>query len=315
MNQTKKLTQGAMMLAIVGALILIDRMSAYWFTEFIVLIMPVVIIMYCAMHSFNDGVILSVGMAIISFLLGNFQFTYLIYVPVGIITALAYSYGINRGLDKRALLFIAILVYVVGEMIATFIVYPLLGFPLSQMIEEFKVALGSSGSMIGFDYASFFTSAGLDFTKIIIVIYIVSTILIGVMEGFLIHLLAVSLLKRFKIKDLGNTNLLDMKPSKTLSYICMLALFSLFILNKIENEIIYYVIVTIAVIAGMILIYYGYLFTVLYCVGVLRKNMGSFVVLLAVLFPPIFIILVVLGFLYGSGPLRTYLERKVQVKS
>ena len=304
MNQTKKLTQGAMMLAIVGALILIDRMSAYWFTEFIVLIMPVVIIMYCAMHSFNDGVILSVGMAIISFLLGNFQFTYLIYVPVGIITALAYSYGINRGLDKRALLFIAILVYVVGEMIATFIVYPLLGFPLSQMIEEFKVALGSSGSMIGFDYASFFTSAGLDFTKIIIVIYIVSTILI-----------AVSLLKRFKIKDLGNTNLLDMKPSKTLSYICMLALFSLFILNKIENEIIYYVIVTIAVIAGMILIYYGYLFTVLYCVGVLRKNMGSFVVLLAVLFPPIFIILVVLGFLYGSGPLRTYLERKVQVKS
>ena len=33
MNETKKLTQGAMLLAIIGALILIDRMSTFLFTE------------------------------------------------------------------------------------------------------------------------------------------------------------------------------------------------------------------------------------------------------------------------------------------
>ena len=72
MNQTKKLTQGAMMLAIIGALILVDRVAAYFFTELIVLLIPVVIIMYSTMHTLSDGMVLSVGMIIISFLLGNF---------------------------------------------------------------------------------------------------------------------------------------------------------------------------------------------------------------------------------------------------
>ena len=70
-----------MMLAITGALILIDRMTAYWFTEFVVLIMPIVLIMYATMHTLKDGVLLSVGLLIISFLLGNFQLTYLWSMP------------------------------------------------------------------------------------------------------------------------------------------------------------------------------------------------------------------------------------------
>ena len=111
MNQTKKLTQGAMMLAIVGAMILIDRMSAYWFTEIVVLIVPIVVIMYGAMHTLKDGAMLSVGLLIISFLLGNFQFTYLIYVPVGIITGLFYVQGIHKNMDKRRLMLAAIITY------------------------------------------------------------------------------------------------------------------------------------------------------------------------------------------------------------
>ena len=107
MNKTKKLTQGAMLLAILGALILIDRMTAYWFTEFVVLIAPIIIIIYIAMQSFKDGILLSVGVIIISFLLGNFQTTYLIYIPVGVITGLLYGFGVKKGLDKTTLLFIA----------------------------------------------------------------------------------------------------------------------------------------------------------------------------------------------------------------
>ena len=303
------------MLAICGALILIDRMSAYWFSELIVLMMPVVIIIYSAMHSIKDGTILSIGLAIISFLLGNFRFIYLIYVPVGVLTGLAYSFGLSRNMDKRNLLFIAILTYVTGEIIATFIVYPLLGFPIAQMILEYKNVLNDTGSIIGINYASIFSLVGFDFNRTIIILYIASTIIIGVMEGVLIHLLAVFLLKRFKIKDLGNMNIFDIKPNKTLAYLSMFSMFSIFLLSKIENEILYYVIITIVIIAGMILVYYGYLFTILYGVIVLRRNVGSFFVLIAFIIPVFLILLILAGFLYGAGPLRKYLEEKVQVKS
>ena len=314
MNQTKKLTQGAMMLAIIGALILIDRMTAYWFTELLVLMMPVVIIMYSAMHSFKDGVMLSVGLIIISFLLGNFQFVYLIYVPVGIFTGLAYSLGLKRGYDKQTLMLIAILTYVVGEVIATFIIYPMLGFPIATMIEEYKLALTQTGSIVGFDYSSIFTMAGVDFNSVIIIVYIISTILLGAMEGFLIHLLSVFMLKRFKVMDLGTINIWDIKPNKTLTYICMFLTFAMYFTRYTNNQAVFYACVTVSILAAMVLFYYGYLFVVLYGVIVLKRNVGSFFILLACLVPVLLIVLIVLGFLYGAGPLREYLERKKQVR-
>ena len=300
------------MLAIVGALILIDRMTAYWFTELVVLIMPVVIIMYATMHTLKDGLILSAGMMIIAFLLGNFNLVYLIYVPVGIITAIAYSWGISAGFDKRRLLWLAIIIYTAGELIATFIIYPLLGFPISQMLAEYELAMDEAGSFMGLDYATIFSSAGLNFSKLIGILYVVSTLIMGAMEGVLIHLLSVFLLKRFKIRDLGSTSIFDMKPNPLTAYIAMLMTCCLFLIRYTDNETLYYIFIVAGLIGALILLYYGYIFVVLFGVIVLRRNIGFIFVLLAMLIPSLLVVLLVLGFLYGTGPLRNYLELKAQ---
>ncbi|MBQ6478414.1 MAG: DUF2232 domain-containing protein [Erysipelotrichaceae bacterium] len=314
MNKTKQMTQDAMMLAIIGAMILIDRMTAYWFTELIVLIVPVVVILYSAMHTVKDGLILSTGLTFISFLLGNFQFTYLIYVPVGILTGIVYSIGMKRKLDKQTLLTMAIIVYVVGEIVATFIVYPLLGFPVATMIEQFKTAVLEMGSRFGIGYEAIFTGAGLSFDKVVVILFVISTIGIGAMEGVLIHLLSVFLLKRFKIADLGRVNIWDIKPNPVVAYASFLSLFLFFANRYTENQTLYYVGITIALLGAIILMYYGYLFVILYGVIVLRRNVGSFFILLAFFVPVLLIFLVILGFLYGSGPLRNYLESKIPNK-
>jgi len=303
-----------MMLAIVGALILIDRMTAYWFTEIIVLIMPVVIIMYTTMHTFKDGLMLCVGLLIISFLLGNFQFTYLIYVPVGVLTGLSYSYGIKRGMDKRRLLMIAIITYVFGELLATFVIYPLLGFPVAQMLEEFKVAMTQAGGITGMDYSQIFSLAGLDFGKVLSIVYVISTVLMGAMEGVLIHLLSVFVLKRFKIKDLGTMNLFDMKPSPPLAYAALIMASLSFFVGRFSNETLYYIMVTLSIIGVIILLYYGYIFVILYGVIVLRRNIGGLVVLACFFVPGLFFALVIVGFLYGAGPLRNFLESRVMIQ-
>ena len=303
-----------MMLAIIGALILIDRMTAYWFTEIIVLMMPVVIIMYASMHTFKDGAMLCVGLLIISFLLGNFRLTYLIYVPVGILTGLTYAYGISRNMDKRRLLYASIITYTIGELIATFIVYPIMGFPVSQMIEEYRLAMNQAGSFSGVDYSQIFSLAGIDFTKLIVVLYVVSTIIMGAMEGVLIHLLAVFLLKRFKIKDLGNTSILEMKPSPPLAYAGMLMCFSSFFIKNIQNETLYYIVIVIAILGSLILMYYGYIFVILFGIVVLKRNVGGIFVLLCFIIPALMFFLMLLGFLYGSGPLRNLIEDRAAMR-
>ena len=281
MNKTKKLTQGAMMLAIFGALILIDRMIAYAFTELVILIAPIIIIMYSAMQSFKDGLLLSVGVIIVSFLLGNFQLLYLIFIPVGVITGLVYSYGLQKGLNKTTLLFMACVTYIVGEVAAEYVIYPLLGFPVAQMIEEFKLAFEQSGSITGFDYSSILASAGLQMDKLLVIIYLISTILMGAMEGILIHILSIFLLKRFKIVDLGRVNLWELKPNKVLAYISFLSLFTFFFKDKITNETLYYALITISILGFVVLLYYGYIFLTLYGAIVLRKNIGAIFVLLS----------------------------------
>ena len=311
MNKTKKLTQGAMMLAIFGALILIDRMIAYAFTELVVLTAPIIIIMYSAMQSFKDGLLLSIGVMIIAFLLGNFQLMYLIFIPVGVITGIAYSYGLQKGLNKTTLLFIACATYIVGEVAAEYIVYPLLGFPVEQMIEEFKVALNTTTSMSGMSIDDVFGIAGVNFDNIIVIVYLLATILTGLLEGVLIHILVIFLLKRFKIKDLGRINLWDAKPNKVVSYISFLSLFSFFFKDKIANETVFNILMTIAILGGFILIYYGYLFVTIYGAVVMRRNLGAIIVILGIFIPVVFMVLMILGFLYGAGPLRKYLEGKV----
>ena len=312
MNKTKKLTQGAMMLAIIGALIVIDRMTAYWFSELLVLMMPTVIVMYSSMYSLNDGFILSVGLLIISFLLGNFNYIYLVYVPVGIVTGLAYSYGVKRNLDKTSLMFIAMAVYVIGEIIATFVISPLMGMPITTLIEEVKLSLNETGKLVGINYTDLLTSMGLDISKLLIVIFIFTVILMGILEGLLIHLLNVFLLKRFKIKDLGSINIYDIKPNPVVAYISFLSIFAVLFIKDIKNDTLYYILVTIAILGAIVLLYYGYLFMILFGVIVLKRNIGGLFVIIAFFFPVLLFALLIIGFLYGSGPLRRYIESKAQ---
>lgn len=310
MNKTKKITQGAMMLAIFGALILIDRLTAYWFTEFVVLIAPIIIIMYSAMQTFKDGLLLSVGVLIIAFLLGNFQLTYVIYVPVGVVTGIAYSYGIKNNFDKGRLLFISCFTYIVGELLASYVIYPLLGFPVSQMIEEFKTTLPQAGNMLGIDYSAAFATMGLQLDNVLIILICITIVLMGAMEGFLIHLLSIFLLKRFKIVDLGRINIYDRKPNKVLAYVCFACVCLGFLVSYVDNQMIKDVMVVICVLGFIILLYYGYLFIAIYG-AINRKNYGFIVTILCFFIPPLFLCLMIVGFLYGSGPLTNYIDNKI----
>lgn len=306
MNKTRKLTQGAMMIAIVGAMILLDRLLANTFDVIVTLVAPVVIVMYSCMYTLKDGLFVAIGILVVTFLFGNTDLIYMIYIPIGCVTGLAYSYVVNKNLDKRTAMFASIISYVIGEIMASFVVYPLLGINVTQQLSETKVMLQQ------LNYSSVLEMAGLNIDKIILIAFIIGTVLLGLMEGVIIHLLSSFLLKRFKIKDLGQIDLWNRVPNKIVAYISFLSTFPFFFKNIIPNENIYYVLVSIGIVGVMILIYYGYMFIVFYGRIVLGKNIASLFIIMCLFFAPLLLSLVILGFLYGSGPLRRYLERKLQ---
>jgi len=271
--------------------------------------MPVMIIFYSTKYEIRDGLILSVCLIILTIILGNIT-SYAI-LPISLIVGISYSYGLKKDFSKRTLLGMSIIMFIIGEVLTSFVVLPLLGidFVGSEMAlanEAIKQMNDLTGGMVN-------SVMGSSLNNIMMFAIIFTVILLGVAEGWIIHMFSILLLTRFKVKEIKVTNILDFKMNKIVAYICFLCSFGLAFLFSITitNDILFYVVAGLSVTSSLILIYVGILFIINYGVVVLNKNLTLFLVLFILFFTPITLLaLIILGFLYGAGPLYDYIQRK-----
>jgi len=298
-----------MLLAIVGALMVIDRQFAFFFADLLVLAIPVMIIFYSTKFEIRDGLILSVCFIILTLILGSIT-SYAI-LPISILVGIVYSIGLKKDFSKRRLLGISIIMFIIGEVLVSFIVLPLLG--IDYVGNELALAnetLNQMNQMTGGLINSVIGSAA---NNIMMFALIFTVILLGVAEGWIIHMFSILLLTRFKVKEIKVTNILDFKMNKIVAYISFLCVFGFVFLFQIDitNDILFYVVAGLSTTSALILIYVGILFIMNYGIVVLNKNLTLFLVLFILFFTPITILgLIILGFLYGAGPLYDYLQRK-----
>lgn len=296
-----------MLLAIIGALMLLDRQFSYFFDVYIVMIIPVVIIIYSAMHDIKDGAILSVCLLILTFIIGSSSFNYLCYVPLGIIVGLGYSFFLKKNYSKQVLLLASIVLYTIGEIIVAFVLMPIFGIDLAAQINQLKDAFISSSSTLGMDLSL------IDLNVILPLAIVLSTIFMGILEGFLTHVVTLMLLKKFKLKDIDNKSIVPLEPGTKLTYICIILVFLMMLSNRyltnfISSETIKYILLSAGMIGFMILCYFGYIYLIIYFRIRFQKNMALYVILGTFLFFPLSLfVLMIVGFLYGSGPLKKYI--------
>lgn len=316
MNKTKKLTQGAMLLAIIGALMIIDRQLSFIFSTYILLIIPVVIGIYGVMYELKDALTMCVGLLVIGILFGTLS-TY-IYIPIDIIVGTCLCLAIKKGMDRRRINLIISIVYIISEVLVAFVVFPLCGVSISSQLASIQEMINVMISTTGM--TAQFNATFTNLNSLLIVLFIVSVILTGLLEGYLTGILTVLLLKKLKIKNIGINSPLDIKMPVYLAYVLMaLVAVSLFILKvpglQENYATLVYTIMCLSCIASLVLAYYGYLFIIIYT-SIRFGNKNGLIVFLAciLLFPLSYIMLIVVGFLYGAGPLRIYLEKLIKLK-
>lgn len=309
MKNTRKITLGAMLIAIAGALIIIDRITNYFFSTFIVLAIPVVVIVYSLMYTIKDGVVFSIALLIVSIFLGMSEPTllYVVFVPVGVIAGLLYALGVKKDLNKKMLMFISMAIYILGEIISTFLLLPLVGISVSGQLAEMKQMVDQSFSLMG----GYTEVLNIDFEKILLLSFFLGTLIVGIVEGLILHLLSSFMLHKLKIAEIKSGSIIDIKPNRALAYICITFLFGMFFIKYINNETILYTVLALSVVAFLILAFYGYIFVILYSRVVIKRNIIFLIILAIFLFLPLMLLLlVILGFLYCSGPLYIYLLKR-----
>lgn len=138
--KTKKMAQGAMYLALYGALLLIDRTIGSPLGDILPVLSTALIVTFS--DDIRDCFIIAMGLLLIGFLFGSF--TCQIYTPIGTIVGMFIVYRRDPKLGKRILTEM-MAVYFLLEIIVAYIVYPIFGITIKQQIsatEEFFISFG-----------------------------------------------------------------------------------------------------------------------------------------------------------------------------
>ena len=295
--KTRRLTEGAMYLAIIGAMMLANRMLSAFFDVYIPVVVGLIVILYTTKFSLRDGLVLAVGAFVLTFLFGTL-YTY-IYNVIAIFTGLIYGYFAKKGTDRRLLIGAATLPFIIGEYIITIIILPVLGLDSLEETYEMIIEIGRLYNMAISD-------------SLLRLIYALVIFITGAFEGLLVHLLAVICLKKLKIKVISTLSLEAMKLKPQYAYILLMLVGLATVVGRFDlGDALTYGIYCFGIVAAIILIAQGYIFALIYGNIVHKRSVKLLLVLIVIFFMPAsFFILMIMGFMYASGPLDRYLEKK-----
>ncbi|MEG1461499.1 DUF2232 domain-containing protein [Anaerorhabdus sp.] len=303
-NNVRKITDGAMMVALVGVLILINRQFA-GILELFAWILPLPMVFFTAKYGWKDGILPLSAMVLLTLILGTPQSIY--YFAVTAISGLIYGNGVKVGWNNRKLLFVTMTISVISSLVTTVLFASFFGYDINMEIKTIgdmmNQVIGSTGVAFAFDV-----------TQLIKVSVGFSVIFAGVLEGLLIHVISRLMLTRFgfhipKAKPLSQIN-----APKWTGYVALVgwAVAEYGLRTPLEQNI-QVLAMIVLIISNIYLIGFGYLGAVILGAAKFKKNISLYLMIGLILFMQIAIpALAFFGFLYITTDWRENLLRRVQ---
>ena len=292
-NNVRKLTDGAMMTAIVGVLLLINRQFGGLFEESFLFLFPLPMVFYSAKYGMKDSWLTFVAIILLTIVLGTPQT--LFYVASESLIGLIYGSGIYKGSDTRKLVLLTMLISVIANIFSTIIYAQFFGYNIVEEMKEIQNVLVSTFESQGVSIPSTINLSNFIFTALI-----VATIMTGVMQAFITHVLARILLKRMNFKIEPATPAWKYFPPLWSGYLAFAGACAYFycVARPLPNELLNSAMIGLGMCGVLYLIVYGYIAIIVYA----RLNMPKyrfFAVLFALfLIVSMPMVMITIGFLY-----------------
>lgn len=203
-TKTKAISEGAMMLAIMGVLILLNRQSAGFF-ELLLFFLSIPIIIYELKYGKRMAMILCVSTMLLSILIATP--TSIFYVFVAISTGWVYGYGVLHDWKNQTLLIFTVLCNLVTIYLTTIIFASIFGYNLQ---EEANTLL---------QYLPKRNVGGLDIVSFVKEVVIISYVGIAILQALVTHLLANQMLVRFSLKVKQMNSIYDLHFPKYFAFL------------------------------------------------------------------------------------------------
>lgn len=297
-NDTKKITEGAMMVAIVGLLLFINRQFAGMIEYMMEWVLTFPILIYAAKYGVKQGLVPSVCMLLLSFMLGTP--TTIFYMFCCVVTGLVYGGGIRKEWKNGTLLVLTFL-FTLFSYIITFLLFSaFFGYDASEDAQLAEMLL-----------SILHVNTGISLAKTVMVITILSTLLMSVLQTMVIHMLANMMLSRLKINVHAMKPIWELTIPKAIGFLILVIWLLFYTQNMLKlNQEFSGILFACHLSAMLLACAYGALCLMTLCL-LQRKRAGVFVVMILVFIPYVQQIIAVLGLLDMLLDLKAKMKRGV----
>ena len=314
-SKTHSLTYGAMIIAIFGMLLLVNRQTGSMFEEVFLYVFPIPMVAYSAIYGWKKGVPVFIGMCLISFLCGSIVSVF--YAISQAFIGLAFGTSLNHHRDMTRTLLMVMVLSTLANILSTIVLASLFGFNIAAEVEEMRqmilTTMGKAYESQGVQGAQAMqaleTVFSIDYLKRM---YVVSMILLGAMQGYVVYMLSLLILRRLRFPLEKPKPLLFYFPPRWLGYVGFALSVVYFMTTSVplKAEHLQDIFQTLGMAGYLFLVIFGVIATFHAILAWLTRNRLIAVVLslLAAMF--LAFPMQIVGFLYLSGSLHERILNK-----
>ena len=271
-NQTRKLTEGALMVALVGMLLFVNRQLAGMLEVVMYWILTFPILVYTARYGIKDAIVPAVSMVLLSFMIA--QPTTIFYLISCCIIGIVYGYGVLVHWSNSRLLWVSGILTFVTYFITTVLFAAIFGYDPADDILMVQQLL----AYMNVDF-------GIPIGKIVTFMVVSMAVLMSVLQTICIHMIANIALKRMQIEVWPMKTIFQLKVSNKVGYAIILIWLLFLARNVLKlNQDVYGAITALYLIAKVFATSYGVV--TLLCVSILIRRRMMIIVVFVLAFVP-----------------------------
>ena len=247
-----------MVTAIFGVFLLLNRQTGNFFQEIFLFLYPIPMVAYAALYGWRSGLPVLAAMSLLSFLFGNF--TSIFYAVTQAFIGLIFGGCLYHKADMTKTLFAIMGLSSLVSILNTVVLGFLFGFDLNQEVAEMQAMMNS-----------IFEQAGVAMPEMIMTtnylkqIFVVSMVLLGIVQGFLVYEISLLVLRRLRFPVQKPKSVFLYSPPKWTGYGALLAfmLYNTSLVHPMENEMLQNVSLTAGIFSYLYLLCFGAIAVVL----------------------------------------------------
>ena len=306
-TKTQELTYGAMIVAIFGVMLLINRQTGGFFAGILMFIYPIPMVAFSARYGLKDSLAVFVCTVLIALLFGTF--TAVFYAISESFIGMVYGSCIYAKKDMNRTLILVLVLSAAAELLATVALASLSGIDLNADIMAMQETMNSVFRQAGLD-----TSNGVLSFDYLRRMYIISTGFLGAMEGLVVYYLSLLILRKLRYPIQKPLPLTQYYPSKISGFIAFALVFvyGYTLAKPFTNEMAQNILQSAGICGVIYLIFFGYIALLMFFRVYLHLPGIVGMILTLLICMTISYIPILVGFAYISGGLHSSLDARMQ---